>query len=151
MENRNPAEPGPAVLSLMKPGAVTVEASCSILDVAKTMKQEGVRNVFVVRDGKPVGYVRDIDIVTHVVALRLDPAIIKAEQLSSTPAPMVTLQASFAEIADIMHRTEARRILVTDGEKILGTITAGDLLGLVSQIPPGRLQPLYKKLQQEHH
>ena len=48
-------EMGSVLSILMKPGVPTVEASSSVLDVARTMKHKGVRNLFVVKTASPLG------------------------------------------------------------------------------------------------
>ena len=124
-----------AVMLLMKPGVLSVEPTVTALDVARMMKNKGVRNIFVAKEGKPIGVVRDVDLITKVVALRLDPATIRAEQVMLTPPPIIDSNARLADIAKLMSDTGVRRVLVVDKDKMIGTITAGDVLKLVSRVP----------------
>jgi len=139
-------EIGPSVVTiLMKPGVVSVESSATVLEVARLMKHEGVRNVFVTKAGKPVGLVRDIDIIDKVVASRLDPETVRAERIM-LPPPAVGRDAGLEEITRLMASTGARRILVVDNDKPLGTITAGDLLNFIERNRVD-VEPLLKKLE----
>lgn len=142
-------EMGAAISILMKPGVLTVDASASILDVARTMKHKRVRNLFVVKDGKPVGVVRDWDIITNVVSLHLDPSSVQARQVMYTPPPTVGLNASLGDITKLMAETGARRILVADKSGMFGTVTAGDVLNFVSGIPSKTYGDVLKKIRQE--
>jgi CBS domain-containing protein len=142
-------EMGPVTSILMKPGVLTVEASTSVLDIARTMKHKGVRNLFVVKDGKPVGVVRDWDIITNVVALHLDPSSVQARQVMYTPAPVAGLNATLGDITKLMAETGARRILVADKGGIYGTVTAGDVLNFVSGMPSKAYGDMLKKIRGE--
>ena len=142
-------EMGSVLSILMKPGVPTVEASSSVLDVARTMKHKGVRNLFVVKDGKPIGVVRDWDIITNLVALHLDPASIQARQVMYTPPPMVGLDASLGDITKLMAETGARRILVADKSGTFGTVTAGDVLNFVSGVPSKAYAHVLSKIREE--
>jgi len=142
-------EMGSVLSILMKPGVPTVEASSSVLDVARTMKHKGVRNLFVVKDGKPIGVVRDWDIITNVVALHLDPASIQARQVMYTPPPIVGLNASLGDITKLMAETGARRILVADKSGMFGTVTAGDVLNFVSGVPSKAYAHVLSKIREE--
>jgi len=142
-------EMGSVLSILMKPGVPTVEASSSVLDVTRTMKHKGVRNLFVVKDGKPLGVVRDWDIITNVVALHLDPAAIQARQVMYTPPPTVGLNASLGEITKLMAETGARRILVADKSGMFGTVTAGDVLNFVSGISSKAYGDALRKIREQ--
>lgn len=134
---------------LMKPGVPTVDASSSVLDITRTMKNKGVRNLFVVKDGKPIGVVRDWDIITNVVALHLDPSSLQARQVMYTPPPVVGPNASLGDITKLMAETGARRILVADENGMYGTVTAGDVLNFVSGMPSKAYGDVLKKIREE--
>jgi len=142
-------EMGAVISILMKPGVPTVEASSSVLDVARTMKHKGVRNLFVVKDGKPIGVVRDWDIITNVVALHLDPSSIQARQIMYTPPPIVGLNAKLGDMTRLMAETGARRILVADKSGMFGTITAGDVLNFVSSVPSKAYGDVLRKIRED--
>ena len=142
-------EMGAVISILMKPGVPTVAASSSALDVARTMKHKGMRNLFVVKDGKPIGVVRDWDIITNVVALHLDPSSIQARQVMYTPPPIVGLNAKLGDITRLMAETGARRILVADKNAMFGTITAGDVLNFVSSAPSKAYGDVLRKIRED--
>jgi signal-transduction protein with cAMP-binding, CBS, and nucleotidyltransferase domain len=80
------------------------------------------------REGEPIGVVRDWDIVTRVVALNLDPDTVNVDQIMHTPVASVKVDAEVAEIAAVMAESGVRRVLVMEEGKVLGTITAEALL-----------------------
>jgi len=110
------------------------------------MAQKSVRNIFVMRKGEPLGLVRDWDIITRVVALKLDPNIVKADEIMYTPVASVKADAELSEIAAVMAETGIRRILVMKETQILGTITAGNLLSMVSHFPKSSLRETLRSI-----
>jgi IMP dehydrogenase len=119
----------------LKPDVVSIESGSTVSEVARVMAQKNVRNIFVMREGEPLGLVRDYDIVTRLVARNLDPDMVKVDEIMCKPVASVKADAELFEIAAVMAETGVRRVLVMQDAKILGTITAGDLLSIVSHFP----------------
>lgn len=124
-----------AVASLLQEDVVSVESGATVSEVVGIMVQKSVRNVFVMREGEPIGLIRDWDIVRRVVASNLDPGRVKVDEVMCTPVASVKADAELSDIAALMAETGARRILVMQDGKVFGTITAGSLLNIVSQFP----------------
>ena len=135
-----------SVASLLKPDVVSIESGSTVSEVARVMAQKNVRNVFVMRAGEPLGLVRDYDIVTRLVARNLDPDIVKVDEIMCKPIASVKTDAELFEIAAVMAQTGVRRVLVMQDAKILGTITAGDLLSIVSHFPKSSLHETLRSI-----
>lgn len=114
---------------------VSVESGTTASAAVGIMAQKSVRNVFVMRKGEPVGLVRDWDIVRRVVALNLNPETVKVDEIMCAPVASVKADAELSEIAALMAETGVRRVIVMQDAKVLGTITAGSLLNIVSHFP----------------
>lgn len=124
-----------AVASLLQEEIVFVESGATVSAVVRTMIEKSVRNVFVMRTGKPVGLVRDWDIVRRVVAPNRNPETVKVDEIMCAPVASVNADAELSEIAAQMAETGARRLLVLLDGKLMGTITAASLLNIVSYFP----------------
>jgi predicted transcriptional regulator len=118
----------PSLESLIQPEVVAVESGTTVFEVAKIMRQKSVRDVFVMKEGEPIGLVRDRDIITRIVARKYYPDLVKVDEIMYTPAPVVTLYAELSDLAVFMAESGVRTVLVTEGGKTLGTITAASLL-----------------------
>lgn len=136
-------------MSLIDSEVITIESGATVSEIARIMAQKSVRNVFVVRKGEPIGLVRDWDIITRVVAFNLDSDMVKVDEIMYTPVPTVGAHAELPEVAALMGESGVRRVLVREGGKTLGTITAGKLLSLVSFVPKTSIRELYRKIQRE--
>lgn len=142
-------EISPSIASLILPGIITLEPEATVSEAARIMAQKSIRNIFVIRKGEPIGLVRDWDIITRVVAFNLDPDMVRVDEIMYTPAPTVATDAELSQIATLMAESGVRRVLVKEGDKILGSITAGSLLSIVSSFPKTPLRELYRKIQRE--
>jgi CBS domain-containing protein len=142
-------EISPSIASLIQPGVITIESEATVSEAAIAMAQKSVRNIFVTKKGEPVGLLRDWDIITRVVAFNSNPDMVRVDEIMYTPAPTVTTDAELPQIAALMAESGVRRVLVREGNRILGTITAGRLLGIVSSFPKTPLRELYRKIQLE--
>lgn len=124
-----------AVASLLQEDLVSVESGVTVSEAVGVMVQKSVRNIFVMSKGVPIGLIRDWDIVRRVVAPNLKPENVKVDEIMCSPVASVKANAELSEIAGVMAETGARRILVMEDGKLLGTITAGSLLNTVSHFP----------------
>jgi predicted transcriptional regulator len=134
------------VASLLEPDVVSIDSESTVSEVAKVMAQKNVRNVFVMTKGEPCGLIRDWDIISRVVALNLDPDKVKTNEIMYKPVAIVKADAELSEIAAVMAETGVRRVLVMQESKILGTITAGNLLSMVSHFPKSSLRETLRSI-----
>ena len=135
-----------AVASLLQGEIVFVESGATVSAVVRIMIEKSVRNVFVMRNGEPVGLVRDWDIVRRVVAPNLNPEAVKVDEIMCAPVASVNADAELSEIAARMAETGARRLLVVLDGKVMGTITAGSLLNIVSHFPDKSTREILKSV-----
>ncbi len=124
----------PVARLLMKTEIPTAESTTSILEVAKIMRENRLRNIFIMKSGKPIGVLRDNDIATKVVALQKEPQALAAEQVMDSFIPIVEPNTGISDIAELMADSGTRRVLVMDKGKMIGSITAGDLLYFIAFI-----------------
>ena len=132
---KSPLEISRAVASLLQEDVVSVESGATVSEAVGIMVQKSVRNIFVMGKGVPIGLIRDWDIVRRVVASNLNPETVKVDEIMCTPVASVKADAELSEIAAIMAETGARRLLVVLDGRVMGTITAGSLLNIVSHFP----------------
>jgi len=124
-----------AVASLLQEDIASVKSGTSVSAVVRIMVERSTRNVFVMREEEPVGLVRDWDIIRRVVAPNLNPEVVNVDEIMCAPVASVNADAELSEIAARMAETGTRRVLVVKDGKLMGTITAGSLLNIVSHFP----------------
>jgi len=134
------------VASLLQEDVTFVESGASVAEAVGIMVQKSVRNKIGMKKGVPVGLIRDWDIVRRVVASKLDPETVKVDEIMSRPVSSVNSDAEIPEIAAVMAETGVRRILVVKDGKVLGTITAGSLLNLLSHFPDRNTREILRSI-----
>jgi CBS domain-containing protein len=109
---------------------VTVAPEATALEAARLMAERRVGALVVTTpDARPIGIVTDRDLVTRVLAARLDPGATPVRSVMS--APLVTARAGSTDHAVRMGLEGVRRLpLVDDAGRLVGIVSLDDLLAI---------------------
>jgi CBS domain-containing protein len=116
-----------AVRDVMTEDPTTVEASATLVDAAKIMKQENIGDVLVVEKGKVQGIVTDRDIVVRAIAAGDDPSHTSVRDMASTDLEVLDPGDSIEDAIRKMEQAAVRRLPVVEDGKPVGIVTLGDL------------------------
>jgi CBS domain-containing protein len=101
--------------------------NAKVLDIAKKMGKERIGSVIVNKAGKPWGIFTERDLLTKVIYMggSLDEVIGKYSS-----APLITIGPDYSihKAAKTMATKHVRRLPVFEGNKLIGIITARDLV-----------------------
>ncbi len=115
------------VAEVMTPEVVTIEPSASIADAAKRMIQEEKGPLPVVEGDRPVGMVTDRDIIARVVAEERDPGSLTVGDIATRELVTIGSDQHVDEAARLMDEHQLDRILVVEGERLVGIISEADI------------------------
>jgi CBS domain-containing protein len=133
---------------VMTPEPIVLDASATVRDAARAMKEHDVGDVLVSSDGKLCGIVTDRDLVVRVLAS--DAKQISATKLGDVCTEEVESLAPEVAVEDaiaLMRERAIRRIPVVDAGRPVGIVSIGDLavdrdprslLGEISAAPPSQ-------------
>jgi CBS domain-containing protein len=94
---------------------------------ARLMSERKIGAILVVQTGKVIGVFTERDLLTRVVAKKLDPSATAVSQVM-TPDPLVIApEATLEEALTIMHDHRLRHLPVVDGERLVGIVSTRDL------------------------
>ena len=100
-----------------------------VIDVAKKMKQEDAGFIPVVEDGgRLIGVITDRDIVIRCLAEGHDPRNESAEHVMSKQVTTITPEDDLKDAAVKMEDQEIRRLAVTEGGRLVGVLSHGNLV-----------------------
>ena len=115
------------VADVMTAEVVTVEPSASIAEAAKRMIQEEKGPLPVVEGDRPVGMVTDRDIIARVVAEERDPGSLTVGDIATRELVTIGSDQDVGEAARLMDEHQLDRIVVVEGERLVGIISEADI------------------------
>lgn len=113
------------VREIMSREFVGVSEADDIADVAHVLREEEVSTAAVVRGSEPVGIISALDLLPLVPEGVSDAT---AEEFMRNPEAELSPDAPLVEALDWMSTQGTGRLLVVEGEELVGVVTAADLL-----------------------
>lgn len=132
---------GAAVRDVMGSSVVSADASLSIGDVARMMEDAGVGAVVITEESRPAGIVTDRDFARAAAHAYQPTAPVR--RIMSAPMYSVGPGEPVRAAAELMRRTGAKRLPVAEGGKIVGIITATDLVRMLAVCTEGEMREMY--------
>jgi CBS domain-containing protein len=117
----------PQIKERMTSNVVTIEPSASVVDAAKRMIQKEKGPLPVVEGDRVVAMVTDRDIIARVVAEGRDPSSVTVDDISTKELVTASPDQDVDEARRLMAENELDRILVTEGDHLVGIISEADI------------------------
>ncbi len=115
------------VRDVMTKSVISVDSSTTAHDAAKLMEESKISSVVVFENNLPVGIITDRDFAMKITA-HAYPIDTPVRRVMSTPLITITSDSPFWVGADLMNSRKIKRLIVVDGEKVVGIITVTDLV-----------------------
>jgi CBS domain-containing protein len=130
--------PGSEIVSLLLGTPVAkVRAGASLQDIAAAMVEASVGALVVgERRGGPTGVVSERDLM-RALAEGWDPEATRAGDIASTRLVWCDARATIAEVANEMMDEYVRHVLVEDHGRLVGIVSARDVLAAYASAEPG--------------
>ncbi|MFM8312653.1 MAG: CBS domain-containing protein [Deltaproteobacteria bacterium] len=122
-----------AISQLMETKVVTCPTETTLSQSAKLMKSNNVGTIIVQKNGRPQGIVTDRDLAIKALAngKNCDTALVT--EIMSKPVATAKIQEGIYEVINKMKKAKVRRMPVVNNQgKIVGIISFGDIVGLLS-------------------
>jgi CBS domain-containing protein len=105
---------------------VTAPPERTVREIAEMMRERNVGSVVLIEKERPVGFLTDRDLTVSVLADGRDLGDHAADHASS---PVITANAEMQveEAAELMVRHGVRRLVIVDGERLIGILTLDDI------------------------
>ncbi len=132
-----------SVKELMIKNVISVESSDSLQNVAKKLYLKRVGSAIVMENDKPVGIITNRDIVNCIGTFDMSLES-PASKIMSSPLIYVHPDESIIEVAEIMTSKNIRKIPVIVNNKVLGIISASDLVVIFTMLKEEDLSKIFR-------
>ncbi len=119
---------GISVHDAMTKKPVTASPDETIQECAKKMAKEEVGSIVIKDKGELVGIISEKDIVEKVVANGMDVSKVKASEIMIKDLITISPERDLYDAILLMGHEEIRKLPVVDGKKLIGLLTAKDIL-----------------------
>ena len=115
------------VKDIMTETLETVSPGTFIGDVAMLMRDHDIGIVPVVNDGELMGVITDRDITIRVTASGLNPFEVTVQDFLSPNTVTISPKDDIDKARKLMADNQIRRLLVTEGKRLVGILSIGDV------------------------
>ena len=112
----------------MHTDVLTVDPATTAFDCARRMADGHQGYAILLKDGRLEGIVTEWDFLAKVVARGVDPATIPVASLASAPVAFCDVDDPTDQVVVRMAREGVRRMVVTQGGRVVGMITSKDVI-----------------------
>jgi CBS domain-containing protein len=127
---------------VMTKSVISVDASMTINETAKMMEDAKVGAVIIMDNNTPIGIVTDRDFAVKVAAHAYQITS-PVKEIMSSPLLAIGSDESVRNAADLMHDREVRKLPVINEDKIVGIITATDIVNLLAVCVEEDMRDMY--------
>jgi CBS domain-containing protein len=116
-----------SVSDVMAQNPVTLPSDAAAMEAARRMRDGDIGDVVVSDAGNVLGIVTDRDLVVRVLAEGRDPERTRLAEVYSEELVTVQPNTSIKDAAALMRENAVRRLVVMDGDRLVGVVSIGDL------------------------
>lgn len=119
------------VKDIMKTNIISIDSSKTIKEAACMMDDSNIGCIIITKDGFPIGILTERDFVKKIASKNKDLSNPLTEVMSS---PLTTINSgeTIWEAAEKMKQKAIHKLPVLDDDKVIGIITATDLVEICS-------------------
>jgi isocitrate dehydrogenase len=114
---------------VMTKDVVDIRADAVVAEAIDRMRQHNVSSLLVrpESDMDTWGFMTETDVIEKLVAKGLDASAVQVHEIMSKPVITVSPNYSLQECAALLSRADIRRVLVYDGQDIVGILSSSDI------------------------
>ena len=117
----------------------SIDASVSVVEAARLMRDENIGSLPITDDGKLAGMITDRDITTTVVAVGTDPKATSVGDVGRQDPISVEPDKDLEEALQLMARHQVRRLPVVENGRLVGIVAQADIARTENEKRTGEL------------
>ena len=119
------------VKNVMRKNVISIDSEMTVKDAATMMADANVGCVVIIRGNAPIGILTERDFVKRIISQEMDLATPLVDVMSF-PLISVDCNDTVWEAAEIMKKNKIHKVPVEDQGKLVGIITATDIVKICS-------------------
>lgn len=139
---------------LMTPNPWVVTPEDPVSRAAEIMRDQDVGVLPVVDDPARMrlrGVITDRDIAVRCTAAKHTPACPVADHMTTGPLDAVSPATDVREVMELMKEDRVRRVMVTQGERLVGVIAQADLARRTGPVQPVEVERVLERISEPAH
>ena len=112
---------------------LSISGTSSVLEGAKAMKSSRHGFAIVGSPADPIGVVTEWDIISKVVSEGRDPRSVTMEEVMTKDLLSIDASTPLSVVSQIMTERGVRRLLVKEGNQVIGFITSKTMLARMNE------------------
>jgi len=116
------------VRDIMTRNVKTVRTDDNVRGAVLKMNKFRIGSVIVTNNGRPVGIITERNILQRIVEPGLDPAMVRAKDIMSSPLVTIDANAVIEEAAKIMATKRIKKLPVVEGDRVVGIVSTSDIV-----------------------
>jgi len=121
------------VKDTMTRALISVAPSTTVFQIAKLMERGELGAIIVKEDNLPKGMITDRDFAVKI-AVHKYPVDTPVHKVASYPLQTINSDESILVAADLMARKKILKLVVVDGDKVVGMITPTDIVNQLAKM-----------------
>ncbi len=130
------------IANIMTKSVISIDAAMTVNASAKMMEDAKVGAIIVMEHNSPIGIVTDRDFAVKVAA-HAYPITSPVKQIMSSPLFSINSNETVRTAADLMHDRKIRKLPVIDDDRVIGMITATDIVNLLAVCVEDDMRDMY--------
>jgi len=115
------------VKDVMNTNVVVAKAEATIREASEVMNKYNIGSLVVVKDSGIAGIITEHNVLESVAAGR-NPDETKIAEIMSSEVVTVAPDSTVEQAVDLMVKHRIKKLPVVDGDKLMGIITASDII-----------------------
>ena len=116
------------VKTAMTHKVVKIDPDATVREATKLMSRKGIGSIILTKGGKIVGIATERDVLNKVVAKGLNPQKTKIKDIMTSKVITIESKDPMEKACKIMSKKHIKRLPVVDNGKLVGIITATDVV-----------------------
>ena len=119
------------VKDIMSKNVISIDITMTVKDAASMMNDAKIGSIIITKENTPVGILTERDFVTRIAG-EAKPLSTLLSEVMSKPLLSISPDKTVWEAAEIMKNSEIHKVVVQDGNNLVGIVTATDLIKICS-------------------